>query len=242
MKKFLALPILALMAGAALTLVGCGGSGGGGTAVGALYEGTYSTGYTRVNGSSSVSIESTGLVSVAINDDDSGLFTGTGQLSTEGEFSIEATNGSAMLMVSGTVTGSKTATERSVDVTTTGALALTLPNMERVGAASVASFAGSYSGVLSGDLTGTWIATISPTGQITGTVTSGQSSYEISGTLSLSGALKLTGTGAGAAAGESINWDGLIVRSLNSTTSASGVWSTSELALGVWTGGSVDLQ
>lgn len=90
----------------ALFSVGCGGMGINGLGVTqSLYVGNYQGGYSRVDGTVSVSVPQTGNLSVSVQDGAEGTFTGTGPMNEDGSFSITATKGSLHVVVSGAFHG-----------------------------------------------------------------------------------------------------------------------------------------
>jgi len=97
-------------------------------------------------------------------------------------------------------------------------------------------FAGNYSGTYTGMEAGTWTAVFGTDGEVSATIHSpALGTFSGSGTITSTGALSLTTTGSGAAAGVTITWQGSF-QTQGAVTSGTGTWQSSDGLSGTWSG------
>lgn len=184
-----------------LILAGCGGNGGdagGGNA--AAYAGTYTGGYSRANGTMLINVTAAGTISIVVNDETKGPFTGTGTLNANNGFSVACQNGAVppeTVTVVGTLAGSGAG--RTAAGTVAGAFAVTY-TATFAADANHTVFAAHYEGYFQGADQGTWIGDVDSAGRFTGTAHSDAAGdFSVTGQLTATGSATITGTVTGGA-------------------------------------------
>lgn len=233
MRK-LGLLLPAMLSAFLLLLAGCGGDGGaagGGNA--AAYAGTYAGGYNRATGTMLINVDASGTVSIVVNDDPEGVFTGTGSVNASNGFTVPCTGpGGRTVNVVGSLAGTGAGRTATGNVSGTFSVAYTA-NFATDSNHSV--FAGHYEGFFNGADNGTWMADVDSTGRLTGSAFSnGYGLFNVTGQITATGAATITGNVTGTSATATFTGRFLLV---TGGVRCNGSWTSSLGGNGAWEGG-----
>lgn len=224
----------------AFALCGCGGGGSnnGAAVQNNQFAGSYSATFLRppgaraINSTLLVVVGADGSATMVVSDAAGVSFQGTGNVTSQGNLSGSANgkNGN-----NGTINVSATfvaAQQPTFSGSITGAFAVPNFSGSQIAGGGSNAFAGNYSGTYSGGANGGWTATIAKDGTVTGNA----AGASVTGTMSPTGSLQLSGSGTASGQDFTATWSGSFFLN-GSSVNGSGIWSSSAGLNGTWTGG-----